>query len=1024
MISPTLIPISWLLLSAEVFVPGGPFTMGTGAGEPDAAPPHRRDLPAFWIDASEVTAGEYARFISATGRAPPPSWGGSEPPAGSERLPVTDVTWFDAMEYALWAGKRLPTEAEWEKAARGADARPYPWGFEDDPARRNIDSGRLEPAGSRPGGASPFGALDLSGNAWEWTADWYDGYPGTDARSVQFGRSYKVFRGGAAEYYYGLANTGTATQRGRAVPYGSHDFVGFRCARSDRPEDEPYDPRTLLAEARALLCASLREPRPLPHDREREALAAAREIPLAISGPAGTRGLVRAGLPFPEGALASTAGIALAAPDGSARPVQVSALSAWKEGSVRWALVTFPAAAGEVCSLRWGDGLRPAVPPHAVRVAGDGAERAIETGAARFELGGPRLFALSSATGGAQAPTPAVEGAGLRIELDAAGGPETLEAHAPEAAEVEELGPLSASIRLRGTFGRPSSEAAFRYDLRVAAAAGSSRATALLTLTLARPREASVRVRDVRAAFRIAVPCERVAFGVEGGARGFDATAPLELRQRDDLAYEIRREGRAAGGGTRAPGWIAAGGRGAASGTGSAKRWLALGVRRFWENHPAALFFDGTSIGARLFAGEDPIEWEGGLAKTWEIVLAPSGEEPAAFALDPLRAAAPPAWMCAPAALGAPVLPRGGEAIERFPYWELVRETSFRSWVRGMPTGLRHFGDAYMGGPYKGKNAYANLEYDVPFNFLLEFLRTADPWYLEAAEPMVRHQADIDTNHATGQPWKHSPEHTTTEAELGHVFVRGLLLHRLLTGDARSLEVAREIGDWIAGELLANRGVGNERQIGWSLYALTALHEVAREPRYLEAARALADRLAAGQDARGKFAIRWDNRIAFFNGIAANGLLAVAEAAGDRRIEECVLRLARRTLGMYPEYACRTLHLFSFAADATGDPRYLDALERTWELSMEFLLPRDAAAAETHAWKFRDFAARRGLLPFFRERPEALPEPGSWRAIRIRSPSVEAFVERVPDGAPPSEPAALLAVREGLARGSAELFSA
>jgi formylglycine-generating enzyme required for sulfatase activity len=236
-----------------VHIPAGPFTMGSGDGDPDATPPHRRDLPEFWIDDREVTVTEYARFVEATGHQPPTGWIGQQPPRGLERLPITNITWFDALEYAVWAGKRLPTEAEWEKAARGTDGREFPWGPADSEKRRNLDSGHLTAVGSFPSGASPYGILDASGNAWEWTADWYDAYPGSMARSVEFGRKYKVIRGGAAEYYYGLENTGSATQRARTLPYGAHDFVGFRCARSRTPDESPYDPRELLAEARSRL---------------------------------------------------------------------------------------------------------------------------------------------------------------------------------------------------------------------------------------------------------------------------------------------------------------------------------------------------------------------------------------------------------------------------------------------------------------------------------------------------------------------------------------------------------------------------------------------------------------------------------------------------------------------------------------------------------------------------------------------------------------------------------------------------
>ncbi len=282
-------------------------------------------------------------------------------------------------------------------------------------------------------------------------------------------------------------------------------------------------------------------------------------------------------------------------------------------------------------------------------------------------------------------------------------------------------------------------------------------------------------------------------------------------------------------------------------------------MRHFWQNHSKTLFLDQHLIGVRLWSGSEPFLWEGGLAKTHELVIDVSQAMPARCEMAPLRAVAPPQWMCGTQAAGA-LLPRNEQAIRQLAYWECWRETAMRNWANAMPTGMRDFGDAFMGGPYKGRHACSNLEYDVAMDFLHQFLRTGDAWYLETAEPLARHQADIDTENVAGFAWKHSPLHTTTQAEFGHVFLRGLILHHLLTGEARSLEVAMKVGDWIADSLLHGRGVGNERQIGWSLYALTALHDVTRKTEYLQAVQALSQRLIRGQSPNGKFDIRWDNR--------------------------------------------------------------------------------------------------------------------------------------------------------------------
>lgn len=161
-----------------VRVPGGAFTMGSDEGRYDERPAHRVYVRGFWLDRHEVTNGQFARFVATSGYAPRGPWLRGAGP-GRERRPVRFVTWYDAQAYAEWAGRRLPTEAEWELAARGADGRRYPWGSSWDPARARtnleVEAGPTD-VESFPGGKSPCGAFDLAGNVWEWVRDWYDRY--------------------------------------------------------------------------------------------------------------------------------------------------------------------------------------------------------------------------------------------------------------------------------------------------------------------------------------------------------------------------------------------------------------------------------------------------------------------------------------------------------------------------------------------------------------------------------------------------------------------------------------------------------------------------------------------------------------------------------------------------------------------------------------------------------------------------------------------------------------------------------
>jgi formylglycine-generating enzyme required for sulfatase activity len=193
-----------------VFIPEGEFTMGSNTGDDDEKPPHPVFLDAFWIDKFEVTNTQYAMCLNA-GVCKPPSSNNSNTRNGYfgipqfNNYPVVYVSWEDANRYCGWAGKRLPTEAEWEKAARGTDSRVYPWGNTFDKNLLNsYESGKGDTTavGSYPpNSASPYGAMDMAGNVWEWVADWYgDNYYTTSPRNNPKGLlsgQYRVLRGGA-----------------------------------------------------------------------------------------------------------------------------------------------------------------------------------------------------------------------------------------------------------------------------------------------------------------------------------------------------------------------------------------------------------------------------------------------------------------------------------------------------------------------------------------------------------------------------------------------------------------------------------------------------------------------------------------------------------------------------------------------------------------------------------------------------------------------------------------------------------
>jgi len=242
-----------------VYVPAGEFLMGSseqdikdvksvcrGCNYDDEKPQHKVYLDAFWMDQHELTNAQYAQCVSA-GNCQAPSIKASLLQSeyyGNklfDNYPVVYVTWDDANKFCAWAGKRLPTEAEWEKAARGTDGWIYPWGNQWEAERANVaapNTAEQLQVGHYPSGASPYGALDMAGNVWEWVADWYDANyysrleqsqnaPPNNPHGPSSGSS-RVLRGGSAFSDARMARTAV---RGHLVPATVDHSIGFRCAQ-------------------------------------------------------------------------------------------------------------------------------------------------------------------------------------------------------------------------------------------------------------------------------------------------------------------------------------------------------------------------------------------------------------------------------------------------------------------------------------------------------------------------------------------------------------------------------------------------------------------------------------------------------------------------------------------------------------------------------------------------------------------------------------------------------------------------
>lgn len=280
-----------------VHVPAGEFLMGSDKEDleglreqfgfvrqlyQDEHPLHKRKLASFWIDKYEVTNIDYLAFVSMTRAPEPQHWIQSAYNVSSARLasfdveklrrvavdyfqldmdttvmdkqallremvkkqqsmdrvPVTSVTWYDADAYCKWRGARLPTEAEWEKAARGEKAYEFPWGNNWSPeylnTGENVDNEEgVVAVGSFPRNKSPYGAYDMAGNVAEWVQDWYQGYPGSMQVNKDFGETMKVTRGGAGGVgHYSLSVFFRSASRGPNPPGVATEDTGFRCAMS------------------------------------------------------------------------------------------------------------------------------------------------------------------------------------------------------------------------------------------------------------------------------------------------------------------------------------------------------------------------------------------------------------------------------------------------------------------------------------------------------------------------------------------------------------------------------------------------------------------------------------------------------------------------------------------------------------------------------------------------------------------------------------------------------------------------
>ncbi len=229
-------------INGMVYIPPGEFLMGStqedlwNTAESDEFPQRSVWIDGFYIDLYEVTNVQYKLFVDSLHVEPPLHWKNGNYPVGWDGYPVTGITWHDAKRYAEFVGKRLPTEEEWEKAARGTDGRRFPWGDEFDKEKAN-NAEQLLPIMRFPEGVSPYGVYDMAGNAAEWVDAWFSPYPRGENDQLDpdypkhtpiYGKKkYRVYRGGS---FNSFGKYLRCANREKEKPSARWGNIGFRCA--------------------------------------------------------------------------------------------------------------------------------------------------------------------------------------------------------------------------------------------------------------------------------------------------------------------------------------------------------------------------------------------------------------------------------------------------------------------------------------------------------------------------------------------------------------------------------------------------------------------------------------------------------------------------------------------------------------------------------------------------------------------------------------------------------------------------
>ncbi len=745
-----------------------------------------------------------------------------------------------------------------------------------------------------------------------------------------------------------------------SAPGGSTFEVEFRVEdRADVPQ--PFATEVFWALPRIELLTVGEEPGPWGADEvitpplHTPGAAAAepvaiRRVPLVVENTTDlprTREAVVSGVPLPQGELLDPSRALLRDVAGAQVPCQFAPLAQWPDGSVKSLLVAF--ASGEVpareraCfSLEYGTDVPPAAATDAIAVQGEDGSIAVDTGA---------LWARLSAASGAVIDSLALPGrdplvfteALLSLENYEGFPPRLYRSLPPETLELERNGPLCACVLASGRY-EALSEEGFSYELRLRFFRDSAQIKLTHTLinTAETPR---TRLRTIS----VHLPAQASAFslgeaeGYHGGLQGLREVRLIQDHHDRHRVYHLRGEGPAPLS-AEDVGLVARGERSDGRAALTGERFsLQVANHNFREQYPKALRLrpDGLQIDLytcervpHLLGSDPPFDCQQGEAKTHELLLHLS----AATDLDevlvqagrlsvganrPLFAAATADWYCASGVFGHTAAPSpadfpsyeaalGVKPVERLghgggDWWERMVEDGQEDPESYMLYGMEHFGDNPLIWGYQTKYCmWANCEYDLGHALIVQFARSGDLRFLDRGEQCVLHNRDVDVIHHdtvhpedVGGPHGHWIGHTDQRPNTGHLWSEGMVEHYLLTGDRRSLQVAREMGRYLMGVARKGWGGGSERSAGWPLIALLGIWSGTGEDEYLRAAAQIVRDAVRLQDpVRGVWSSpiyeqpAYEGGTTFMTHILCRGLMRYVMSTGDRAAARAIVRAA------------------------------------------------------------------------------------------------------------------------------------